>query len=93
MKVLNRLQADVVYYDNEILQEAFQGATGLSGLNAETLQQAIDILFQLVLPLIPNLIGGAPTTENNQYFILLDGGTPSSGEPEQIIDGGSASLT
>lgn len=92
MKVLNRLEADVVYYNPDILQNALQGL-GLTGLNAETIQQAVDILFQLILPLIPNLVGGSPNTANDQFFILLDGGTPSSTEPEQTIDGGSPSST
>jgi hypothetical protein len=78
MKILNRLIADVVYNNAN------------TGLNAETLQQAIDRLYELVLPLLNNIGGGSPETLDSQFILNLDGGDPAT-EFEQNIDGGNPS--
>jgi hypothetical protein len=77
MKILNRLIADVVYNNAN------------TGLNAETLQEAIDRLYELVLPLL-NFDGGSPETLDSQFILNLDGGDPAT-EFEQNIDGGTPS--
>jgi hypothetical protein len=92
MKVLNNLEANVVYYDSEILQEALQGIGSLTGLNASTIQEAIDVLFRLVLPMI-NFVGGAPATTNDQYLVFIDGGSPSTSEFIEELDGGTPDPT
>jgi len=77
MKILNKLIADVVYNNDT------------TGLNAETLQQAIDALYLLVLPLL-GIDGGAPQTLESEFVANIDGGSPSS-QPVQTLDGGSVS--
>lgn len=88
MKVLNNLQANVVYYDSGVLEEALQGFGSLTGLNASTIQEAIDILFRIVLPSI-NFVGGEPTTQSSDYIAFIDGGSPSTNEFIDILDGGT----
>lgn len=90
MKVLNTLDAKVVYYDSQVIEEALAGFGQVTGLNATTIQDAIDILFRLVLPSL-NLVGGSANTPDNQFLVLIDGGTPDTAEFIQDVDGGSPS--
>lgn len=78
MKILNRLVAQIQYNNAN------------TGLNAETLQQAIDRLYELVLPLLTNIAGGSPETLESQFILNLEGGDPAT-ESEQNIDGGTPS--
>lgn len=71
MKILNRVLAEIAYNNEN------------TGLNAQTLQEAIDALYQLVLSLgavdIDRVIdGGDPSTLENQLLGNIDGGTPSA---------------
>jgi hypothetical protein len=88
MKVLNTLDAKVVYYDSQVIEQALAGFGAITGLNATTIQDAIDILFRLVLPTL-NLVGGSANTLENQFLVLIDGGQPDTTEFLQDIDGGS----
>jgi hypothetical protein len=90
MKVLNTLDAKVVYYDSQVIEEALSGFGSVTGLNATTIQDAIDILFRLVLPSL-NFVGGSANTPENQFLVLIDGGKPNTTEFIQDIDGGSPS--
>jgi hypothetical protein len=78
MRILNRLVAEIQYNNTN------------TGLNAETLQQAIDALYQLVLPLLTDISGGSPETLDSQFILNLEGGDPAT-EFEQNIDGGTPS--
>jgi hypothetical protein len=77
MKILNKLFADVAY-DNT-----------LTNLNATTIQEAIDRLFQL-METISFYDGGSPSSTNDDFVLLLDGGSPDS-QSSQTFDGGSPS--
>jgi hypothetical protein len=77
MKILNRLIADVVYDNTN------------TGLNAETLQEAVDRLYQLIFPLL-NFDGGSPDTLESQFLLNIEGGDAET-EPTQTIDGGTPS--
>jgi hypothetical protein len=77
MKILNKLFADVAY-DNT-----------LTNLNATTIQEAIDRLFQL-MGTISFYDGGSPSSTDDDFVLLLDGGSPDS-QSAQIFDGGSPS--
>jgi hypothetical protein len=76
MRILNRLIADIAY-NNES-----------TGLNAQTLQEAIDALYQLVLSSISLIDGGTPQTLETEFTVLMDGGSPTT-QATQTIDGGS----
>jgi hypothetical protein len=77
MKILNRLIADVVYNNQN------------TNLDAATLQEAIDALYELIEPLLNRDIdGGTPGT--TEFMSVIDGGSPSS-EPTRFIDGGGPS--
>jgi hypothetical protein len=77
MKILNRLIADVVYDNTN------------TGLNAATLQEAVDTLYQLIFPLL-NFDGGSPDTLESQFLLNIEGGDAET-EPTQTIDGGTPS--
>jgi hypothetical protein len=77
MRILNRLIADVVYDNTN------------TGLNAATLQEAVDTLYQLIFPLL-NFDGGSPDTLESQFLLNIEGGDAET-EPTQTIDGGTPS--
>jgi hypothetical protein len=66
MKILNKLLAEIIY-DNSV-----------SGLDASTVQEAIDKLYALLL------------AQEQQFFGTLDGGAPDS-EQSVFVDGGEPS--
>lgn len=75
MKILNTLIADIAYNNAN------------TGLNAQTLQEAIDALYQLVLSSI-TIDGGTPQTLETEFIVMMDGGSPTT-QATQTIDGGS----
>lgn len=83
MKILNTLIADIAYNNAN------------TGLNAQTLQEAIDALYQLFTAevIVPDvdIDGGTPQTLDIQFTSNVDGGSPSI-EPTTNIDGGTPSL-
>lgn len=83
----NLVDANVTYYDPQVIQDALEGYSNFTGLNASTVQEAIDLLFQIVLPTL-NLIGGSPNTENSGFIAIVDGGKPSTENFNDILDGG-----
>jgi hypothetical protein len=63
-----------------------------SGLNASTVKEAIDRLFEILQPIAfaQGYEGGEPSTQEQEFLAILDGGSPDS-EPTQTIDGGDPS--
>jgi len=83
----NLVDANVTYYDPQVIQDALEGYGNFTGINGSTVQEAIDLLFQLVLPTL-NLIGGAPDTQNSSFLAIVDGGKPSTENFNDSLDGG-----
>jgi hypothetical protein len=77
MKILNKLIADIAYKNEN------------TGLNAQTLQEAIDALYFLLLPNLYTAIdGGAP---DSTFTSFINGGGPSDTQL-QTIDGGDPAI-
>lgn len=86
----NLVDAKVTYYDPQVIQDALEGYGNFTGINASTVQEAIDLLFQLVIPTL-NLVGGSPDTANSEFFAIIDGGKPETESFNDDLDGGTPS--
>jgi hypothetical protein len=81
LNTLDAVNSQDIPYDNSI-----------SGLNASTVKEAIDRLFEILQPIAfaEGYDGGSPETTQQEFLVILDGGEPDS-EPTQTIDGGDPS--